>query len=75
MLAAIMAVSALFVLIWYATQHKRYEYKVMAAPANLCAASQFELGKCEAMLNALGAQGWKLLGASPNYGIIFFIRE
>jgi len=48
---------------------------VLYGPANLCAADRFELGRCEAMLNALGARGWKLVGASLNYSIIFFIRE
>ena len=75
MLAAIMAVSAVLALIWYATTPRRYEYNVLYGPANLCAADRFELGRCEAMLNALGARGWKLVGASLNYGIIFFIRE
>lgn len=30
---------------------------------------------CEAMLNALGAQRWKLIEASQNYGAMFFITE
>ena len=75
MLAAIIAVSALFALTWYAVSPKRYEYRVMVTPANLCAVKQFELGPCDAMLNALGAQGWRLVGATQDYSTMFFIKE
>jgi|SoiMethySBSTD1v2_1073268.scaffolds.fasta_scaffold2588529_2 hypothetical protein len=76
--AAIMVGLGCSALIRYAhiTHHPgATEYNVLYGPANLCAVDRFELGRCEAMLNALGAQGWKLVGASLNYGIIFFIRE
>ena len=75
MLAGIITVSAALALGWYAVSPRTYEYRVLYGPANLCAPDRFELGRCEAMLNALGARGWKLVGASRNYGIIFFIRE
>lgn len=50
MLAAIMAVSAVLALIWYATTPRRYEYNVLYGPANygpanLCAVDRFELGR------------------------------
>ena len=75
MLAGITAVSVVLALGWYATTPRRYEYRMLYGPANLCVVDRFELGRCEAMLNALGAQGWKLIEASQVYGAMFFIRE
>jgi hypothetical protein len=53
MLASIIAVS------WYIVS------TMMVTAANVCAVEHFELGRCEGMLNALGAQRWKFIGASP----------
>ena len=75
-----LAAAVVLVALWvsgYAATGGKYQYKVVY-PASFCATTQnqFEPGRCEDMLNGLGAQGWRLVGSGgPNSSALYFIKE